>query len=428
MKIKLSNFIEDNKDNFDKNELTSSHIISERYFDHNSNNFDYLNYIEDRVCVMKKSPDLFIYFISTLSFGINLKLYINECFGTKQLIYKNYPFKNVISIDLIYSNGYYLISYDENYFKNFKLLDEFKSETDNNILITLIFQNTLGENINKNNALESCNSEGESNDDSDIDNSNCDIFIDGKVPICKNCLIKNINKVLSNRLNNLIKDNYDNIEFYSRYIELSNPQKDNKKIILTPLEFKTLYGNNSTISKELIKLMKKKNICVNCKNLLEKDSIIKIQCGCIFCKNCIKKIISKETSNKIILNPYEKKEIKCPNCEKEFDLNPSISICYTEEEIKDYEEQANIRKLNSYNSFCINCGKKCNNKNKILEIPGINNDFHIICYECVDNLIDKNKNGKIKQIPIKCKFCDSIHNVDFSKIKKINSSSCCSIF
>ena len=429
MKIKLSNFIKDNIDKFDINDLTSSHIISAKY--KNKDNFDYSHYIEDRICVMNKSPDIFIYLISSLSFEINLKLYINQSFGEELLIYNNDSFKNELSVDLIYSNGYYLILYNRQYFSNFKLFNEYNIETDDNVLITFKYNPTSGENINKNEELESNNSQNEINDDSDINNCSDDSRILSKnTSICKNCLIENINKVLLNRLNNLIEDNYDNIEYHTRDIKITDHEQNDKKLILSPLEFKYLYGNNSSIYKELIKLLDK-NICSKCKIVLKNESKIKLKCGCKFCKNCIKDILSEEILNKNNLNYFQKIEIKCPNCKKEIDFNSSFNNLYTEEELKVFSEQSNIKKMNSFNILCINCGNKCQNKkNNILEFSDVNDD-HFICDICFKNIVEENKKNPKKSIQIKCKICEKTHSIDYSKIKKKVSPSClakCIIF
>ena len=426
MKNKLSNFIKENKDKFDINDLTSSHIIFKKY---KKDNFDYSNYIKDRICVMKKSPDLFICLISSLSFEINLKLYINQSFGTKQNIYKSDSYKNEISVDLIYSNGYYLISYSQDYYNIFKSFHEFIIETDNNNLITFIFQGTRKGNENE--ELES-NKQNEINEDSDMcDSDDYGELISAKVPICKSCVIKNVNKVLSNRLNYLIEDNYDNIEYYTRDIEFEDENEKKNKII-SPLEFKYLYGTNSTIYKKLTNLLKK-NICLQCKNPLSNESKIQLECGCKFCKKCIREIILEETCNKIFLNDLEKKEIKCRNCKKEIVINSSIyNSCYNEEELREFKENAHIRQKDSYNNLCINCGKQCNEKkNKIIEFSNINDDYHIICEKCNEKIENENINNKTNSISIRCKICGTIHSFEYPKIKKKNSPNCpakCSIY
>ena len=92
-------------------------------------------------------------------------------------------------------------------------------------------------------------------------------------PICNNCLIENINKVITNRIKNIIKDNFNYPEYYLRDIELTDSNENNYLKLSNP-EFKYLFGESSTIKSQLIYLMI--NSCLLCGNVYEsKDEFMK---------------------------------------------------------------------------------------------------------------------------------------------------------
>ena len=122
--------------------------------------------------------------------------------------------------------------------------------------------------------------------------------ISPKSKICQNCLKKSVDDVLINRINNLKKDAYEYIEYYSRNIHLTD-HKEKKQLFLTILEFRFLYGEKSTILSKLIDLIKK-NSCNFCENDVQVEMLIKMKCSCNICKNCLINIINNYTDNKII--------------------------------------------------------------------------------------------------------------------------------
>ena len=240
MKFKLGNFISDNYNLFNYNELISNKILSKKYFNKDLKNFNYNKYLNERLLMMQTDPDFFIFLISSLTFNCNVKLYINEAFGELQLIHDNKINENEINIHLIYYEKNFQIAYLNDYYNNninelsYKIYENENIDNDN--IIKLFCDNIT---------CEKCLKESK------------EIILEKilpNFPICQNCLINNINKVLSNRIKYFSKDNYKYQEYYTRDIDLyiENNLEENNKLKLSIPEFKYLFRENNNKISQII--------------------------------------------------------------------------------------------------------------------------------------------------------------------------------
>ena len=187
-----------------------------------------------------------------------------------------------------------------------------------------------------------------------------------------------------------------------------------------------LYDNHIIDSIQEIFLDKiikeEKWVCSKCRKFISKTK--KLNCGCYYCSECRLNIIKKMTNGYIILNQYEKKNLKRIRCicGNNLDLLSLIEDYENDESINknDYLNSMNER-LNSYvGVICMNCECKIfkyeNNYNKdkinIRKITAINvsnniNENHVLCKRCYEVL----KLNKINYIEIFCKICNENHNI-----------------
>ena len=224
MKTKLSNFIKEYYKFFNSKEIIDNHIILNKYYNINKE-FNYYQYSKEKILLMQTEPDLFIYFITPFVFEIDLRLYTIESHGEKQLALKNLPYSSDFKIDLIYMNKKYLIAYNENYYQN--ILNYLKYEILDNDIEDKSIRTDMGDDdsikqINYDDVIEICNSNFKCEKCNTETNEIILKKINPNTKICKNCLKISVDNVLNNRFNNLKKDGYENIEYYSRNIQLSD--------------------------------------------------------------------------------------------------------------------------------------------------------------------------------------------------------------
>ena len=425
MKMKLANFIEKNEKLFNFNELLSNKIISKIFFVNNL--FQCSNYIEQKVLIMKSEPDLFIYLITPLALKANLKLFVNESFGKKQLIHENRVFENEIIVDLLYINRSYSIFYRKNYFDNLRIYYDISDE---DIFNTNKFKGTPNmandkKDINYDAIKIELSVNKQCKDCGKVANK---IFLDKicpNFPICQSCLKINTDKVISNRFTNLIKDGFENIEYYTRSIDLT-PELDKRNLILSSIEFKFLYGISETIYSQMIN-----NSCLKCRIIFQDNNHFKMDCGCKFCYDCINKIIEKSEKN--FLSTYQPEKCNCGI----LDINKVIDKRFTEAELNKYKEEAYQRLTKFWNQYCMICAKeskKNNDQNKednLLEIEikkeqgeravQVDNQNHKICKKCAilegNKLIKQHK--KDEDICLECKLCHKSHLIKYNIFKQL---------
>ena len=430
MKMKLANFIIENSDLFDIDELINNNIVPKKYFEKEFTIFNYKDILNNRINMMQTDPDFFVFLITPLALMANLKLYINEGFDKIQLIHNNSPLQNALTIELIYSNQKYQIAYSSSYMNShindlsYDIFEHFNYNDDNCIKL---FCDDL--------YCDECKKQTKS------------IIlekIEKDFPICQNCLMNNINNVLLKRIKYLTKENFKCPEYYTRDIELTDPNKNEENVLKLSLpEFKILYGESSNIRSQLIYLMT--NSCLLCGNIYNlEDEFIKMNCGCKLCKNCVGNNITKDTNGDIILLNFEKMKSKQkPSiciCGNPFDIDFAIPLLYDDQELETYKIKANQRLIDYCSRFCMKCGifDKKNNKGSYINVEIIkdneNNDYncceekHTLCRKCAKNLSqliqDKIKKEEFDEnsedFSMDCVICNRKHLIKLpKKIKKL---------
>ena len=422
MKMKLANFIQENETLFQFDDLISKNIISNIFYENNI--FKCTDYINEKILIMQSEPDLFIYLITPLALKVNLMLYVNESYGNKQLIHENIIFENEITIDLLYIKRSYSIFYTHDYFHdNLHLLFYFISDTD---IFNTNNSGTINPGIKERNSynkivddsikiislMKKCKECGKEANEISLDKI-CPDF-----PICQSCLKINTDKVISNRLGNLIKNGFENIEFYTRSINLT-PESDTNNLILSQPEFSFLYGNTETINSQMIN-----NSCLTCGLIFQDNNYIIMDCGCKYCYRCIENIIIH--AEKKFMMTYEPS--KC-HCGIEIDIQKAIDKRFNEAETKKYKEEAYRRLSEFWKQYCLFCTKELKDEYCVIKIknePGEGNitledQNHISCKKCAKieaKQYNFNKNKKY-YIYLECKLCNKSHLMKYENLKRV---------
>ena len=389
-------------------------------------------YLKNEIFKLKNSlPPELLYYIP-LIFDINLNLIFFNSKNKKKTIIFNLD-KTKHTINLVYFNHSFKLRYsnleDKN---NLKKEINFEQNSEYNLIINK-------ENIN----CEICSK-----------TSDLITLKNFSFQVCKYCLIKNLKGVISKKINNLIKNNFNNCEYFLQSILLDPINRLDEDDFYILFEHKNIFE----IMKEI--LLKKK--CKKCnKQISKKKDFNILYCNNLYCSECIENEIINNTRGFKFLNNFEKiilfdkiKKTKCI-CEENFHLQNSINLFYDSKEIKILKNESEERKKNYFNNFCINCGGFFEDNNldsKMLEIIEeiqlkklkkkinikINNDSdenekpneinkcsHYLCENCIGNLNEmanlrkKNKiEKKIEIFPIKCILCEKIHFIDYYNLKK----------
>ncbi len=426
MKMKLASFIQENETLFQFDELISKNIISNIFYENNI--FKCTDYINEKILIMQSEPDLFIYLITPLALKVNLMLYVNESYGNKQLIHENIIFENEITIDLLYIKRSYSIFYTHDYFhNNLHLLFYFINDKD---IFNTNNSGTINPGIKERNIsnkidddsikiislMKKCKECGKEANEISLDKI-CPDF-----PICQSCLKINTDKVISNRLGNLIKNGFENIEFYTRSINLTL-ESDTNNLILSQPEFSFLYGNTETINSQMVN-----NSCLTCGIIFQNNNYIIMDCGCKYCYRCIENIIIH--AEKKFMMTYEPS--KC-NCGKEIVIQKAIDKRFNEAETKKYKEEAYRRLTHFWKQYCLFCKKELKDEYCIIIIknePGegkikIEDQNHISCKKCAEieaKQYNFNKN-KDDYIYLECKLCNKSHLMKYENLKRVISKS-----
>ena len=376
------------------------------------------------------SPEL-LYYIP-LIFDINLNLIFFNSKNIKKTISFNLD-KIKYTINLVYFNHSFKLRYSNLENKN-NLIKDIKIEQNSEYKLI----------INKENVFcEICSN-----------NSDLITLKNFSFQVCKYCLIKNLKGVISKKLNNLIKNNFNNCEYFLQSILLDSKNRLDEDDFYILFEHKNIFEIMKTI------LLEKK--CKKCdKKISKKKDFNILNCNNLYCSECIENEIINNTRGLKFLSNFEKiilfdktKKTKCI-CEENFHLQNSINLFYNSKEIKILKNESEERKKNYFNNFCINCGgyfEENNLDSKILEIikeiklkklekkinikikndsdennklNEINEYQHYLCQNCIENLNEmanerkKNKiENKIEIFPINCILCGEIHFIDYFHLKK----------
>ena len=412
-KIVLGDFIINNKDYFNISNLKE--LIPSKYIEQNI--FNYNLYITERVMIMDYEVDYFIFFILPTLFNINLKFFLDN---NSICLDCNLPNQTYGTIKIIYDFAYYKIGYDSTFmYNNSNFIPYISNEKKEKCNIILI----------NNNLNEKCN-------------------ICNEIPkeyvkihklyekICKKCLIKYLNDAFIKRLNYFIEDNYLHEEYYCSDIQFTNSLEFN--LFISNEDIKKLFNVTNGIPSIIRTNIKNSIICNLCYEQFNQKIAFTLNCGCIFCKECIQQLFLEKTNGKIIYNEYEKKNeninLICPKCnsiiinydnliEKLYDIDKFISEAEDRLKIQVRMECCVCKSRDIYFTFDL----------LINQI----NLTHALCKNCKNILDEKLKNDRKKscQTQFNCIFCNYEHvynMIHFNKennfYKKDKKNKCCTIF
>lgn len=275
--------------------------------------------------------------------------------------------------------------------------------------------------------------------------TNCDLISLSKSnistkKICENCLVSAIKQTIAYRINSIEKNNFYPKSSYFLPIKIQN------YFYLYDEDLSSLFKQNFTFSRDFRLKFKDLINCSICSQVKADFPIL--SCGCLYCHSCLLKLIETKTNLRYILNKFEKKtaKIECGKCGEiinDDSYKKNISLCKSQEEIKNYEKSAYERLMKSFETHCAVCGKEGTTNKLKVSGGGIQRD-HRICDLCKVSLDFKSKKN---EADFDCMFCDTKHqynplmlNLDnvykemkvkehiISNSKKKNRKKCCVIF
>ena len=424
--------------------------------------FDHLGHL-----IEHSEPSKIIFQCMTFIFGVSLNIFyfeneafennlnINNIFFTNH--YKNEENENNI-VNLIFCYDNYHICYMKNF------INANGNDKINKALLDIFVNNTnklcpISKNINILSKYTFCQ----------ICNKNCSILEikddfsnnSENIIICDQCLYLQIDDHLIQRNNFLYEEKFKNFIYYLQPISLElcgQKEKNNIfKFDFSNSDYINLY--NKTFNERISEVMH--TVCLQC---FKRDNLIKIECGCEICFNCIKILIMEKTKNKIILNIYEKKKLEkknfhCPICHKGLNIDNFISIFKQNGMNLDYFYNDALQRLKKIcQKKCLFCLKKINkievesNKMKnhfkfsVKKTIENDNDFidkeenlkeqldccednHLICFNCY-KILNKIKKGIKKEEnmykKIFCNICNIEHFIDMKEWQNLGKAkSCC---
>jgi len=428
VKYCLKQFITDNYALFDTDYL--SEIISDKYVNNLNNQFNYQNYISEKIMIPQDESqyELLLYYLLPLIFPIKLVIYTDSNAKVNKLIFKNRLNNNTFNVELNVKFGNTSIIYNDIYYNKYKNIIPYKN--DFNYPVDKIKKISNNNTDNSKNVLcKECNSNPENF-----------IQVGPQIkPVCEKCLINSIDKVIQKRFLYLQEDSFFHEEFYCSKIKLTNALENNLYLSLN--DIKILLPNHNGISDEIRKIVINNKICDICNQVFKssKYTICFRPCGHIICDNCFIKYVNDITHKRIILNHFEieteKFEYICPSpsCENNRIQNVEYFIYKYINKVDDYVKKAKDRFESQVKNFCCICKKVSNRYTFDIEI---NNRKlkHTICTECKKKMdIQKNNNVKRShQTNFMCYFCNQNHIYNLLVIdrnrNKDKNESCCAIF
>ena len=368
-----------------------SHLVYESWLGKNKDNENTENINLEEIKNMYIEPNFFVIGIMPYLFDINLdviwvdNLLLKPNDGVINLVDEDNGAPN-ISIGFFYSSYYRIYSRDYDEKEVFKeCINEDKPE-----ITQLMYRLPEKQKCNL------CNKATEHL-----------AFLQKKFVICGKCLENYIkNTICKKRYNAFIEDEYYGQEYYTRRIPIQND------IYLDDFDFIEIFENQN-----IIDYLSTNYCCYICQSIPSNENkLVKIDCGCIYCENCIMEKIKELTDGYMYLNECEiddEKRIKC-QCGKFLDY-AILSKYYkqTDNDIK----KAEGRLLIFIRTRCMICFKNLKNNNledirgeksktiqmkkeKEKKIPSITD--HLMCINCYNNnfktkITDENQDNVTKE-------------------------------
>ena len=391
-------------------------IIPDKYIKANEKgefNFDYNLYIKDIINNESNELqyELLIYYFLGPIFDIDLIIYTNNDTKTNKIMFKHtnieYNQNDFIIIELFIKFGKISIIYSDEYYNQH--IDIIPLISQKNMVVDKI-------KIKVNDKKTNCYMCHIVPDELIVIDKNFQL-------ICKNCLVKVIQKIIEKRY--LLFSDTDNHFFHEEYY---CNKINSYELNLSINDIRQILPNNCDISDEIHNKIIKSYYCERCKQKFNKSkyAFSMSKCGHLICIECLKDYIFRATEQKVILNYYEYKlnQVKffCPVCNKEIFLSKNfINNIYTDDK---YINSAEIRLIDSARHICSFCHIKDSKKVKktfviVNELVSSNSSIdnyllvHAICDDCNKNLKQNELNNSLKKFF--CDFCGEEHQ--YSKIK-----------
>ena len=212
------------------------------------------------------------------------------------------------------------------------------------------------------------------------------VFLRKKFIVCRPCLINYLTKtILSERRENFSKEKCFGAEYYCRQIHLQDD------FYLDDYEYIEIFEDINFIN-DLCSNIR----CVGCEKSNDISNLIKLKCGCTYCKSCFNDIILHLSNNYGYLLECEygkfKNKLQCP-CKNEYtykDLAEFVDV--TEEKLEEAKKRIDEYILND----CMICLKNIIHDEKIKKIkmrkddPNLTPD-HFMCKNCFKKCFKENK-------------------------------------
>ena len=435
VKYCLKQFIIDNYILFNIDYLNE--IISQKYVNNLNNQFDYQNYIQEKIMFPQEDIkyEVLVYYLLTLIFPVNLIIYTNSNTKINKFIFKNKANNNknkIYTIELNVKFGNTIIIYSDTYINKYKNIIPYTNDFNYPVDKLQKIPNNKKEDNAEYILCKECNSYPVNY-----------IQVGPKIkPLCEKCLLNAINKVINKRYILLKEDLFLYEEFYSSKIKLTNALENNLYLSLN--DIKILLPNHNELSEEIHKLIIKNQKCDICNRIFElsKYSICLNPCGHLLCDKCFIKYINDITHKRIILNNFETKteivEYLCPSptCKNNRIKNLNYFIYKYFDNINDFIKKAEDRLVVQAKNFCCICKKVSIKYNFDIQINKNNKKMflkHSICIECKNNLDNQKKINTKRNNHTKfmCEFCDVYHIYDILYLEKNRNKekneSCCII-
>ena len=256
------------------------------------------------------------------------------------------------------------------------------------------------------------------------------VFLKKKFIVCKPCLSNHLKEILKKRSEYFFEDKCLGQEYYSRPIHLQDDfyidDFEYAELIEEENIINSIFSNNNS------------NKCADCEKIKSDEvKLVKLDCKCRLCEDCLENIIMQMTKNKGYLLPCEyllyNSQFKC-ECEKLYSYKELVKF-YS---IKDEQKEMAKERLSHYiDTHCLICFKNLLKENdmKKIKIKKENEDDkeHFICNNCFckhfrkadldsededntkeDNNDEDRDDNEVKVIKdehkIKCIICDKWHH------------------
>ena len=210
------------------------------------------------------------------------------------------------------------------------------------------------------------------------------VFLQKKFIVCLPCLQNYLTEIIKERKINFSKDYYFGTEYYSRKIHIQD------EFYLDDYEYIELLEDKNIINELFIFFN-----CSACDKInLKKNDLVKLKCGCIYCRECFDDAVLQLTNNYgyLLECEYElfRSKFEC-GCKQLYSYKDFVPfVIKTDEKF----EEAKKRMKQYIKYLCMICLKNLQNEEKVKKIKMRKDNYvedHLMCIKCHNNCFKKNK-------------------------------------